>query len=74
MQHFFSRSHDPSIPFLFPKAGWGGGLAVKGVVLMGLAGQGIVNTTTCGCDDNSVSRDRAALRGLCLCIKYLQLV
>jgi len=41
-------TRDPSIPFLFSKAGWGCGLAVEGVVLMGLARQGKINTTTTG--------------------------
>jgi hypothetical protein len=52
----------------------GCGLAVEGVVLMGLARQGEINTTTCGCDDNLVSRDYHTSSGVpCLCIKYLQL-
>lgn len=67
IEFYISAIRDPPTPFLLPKAGLGCGLAVEGVVSMGLARQGNINSTTCGSDDSSGSRDQhTSLESPCL--------
>lgn len=68
IEFYISAIRDPSTPVLLPKAGLGCGLAVEGVVSMGLARQGKINSTTRGSDDSSASRDHhTSLEFPCLC-------
>lgn len=69
---YIAAARDPSTPFLLLKAESGCGLAMEGVVSMGSARQGKINTVTCGFDDSSATRDHhTSLESPCLCRKYL---
>lgn len=68
IEFYISAIRDPPTPILLPKAGLGCGLAVEGVVSMGLARQEKINSPTCGSDDSSASRDHhTSLQSPCLC-------